>query len=67
MGIGKEVGRRLGPQAHKLAPDLTTQLRPRGAAARHQRHRPAARRREGRRPAQLDEAGGDAGEAVDER
>ncbi len=24
MGIGKELGRRLGPQAHKLAPDLTT-------------------------------------------
>ena len=24
MGIGKEVGRRLGPQAHKLAPELTT-------------------------------------------
>lgn len=24
MGIGKEIGRRLGPQAHKLAPELTT-------------------------------------------
>ena len=24
MGIGKEIGRRLGPQAHRLAPELTT-------------------------------------------
>ena len=26
MGIGKEIGRRLAPQAHKLAPGLTTQF-----------------------------------------
>jgi uncharacterized protein (DUF697 family) len=24
MGIGKEIGRRIGPQAHRLAPELTT-------------------------------------------
>ncbi|MGA9746355.1 MAG: EcsC family protein [Nocardioides sp.] len=63
MGIGKEVGRRLGPQAHKLAPELTTNFV----------HEALARAISGTGPLpgaakvadrRLAEADGDAGEAV---